>query len=214
MTQNPYVNINSENSSGIIPEILENLVSSCCKTCKAHGESFVDYQTSSDTTGKRMDEKSLQMSISHSSDVTFPIYGYMDQDTYKAEYGFAPIVESPGVTFIVNFSDDNEKSSLVLDALFKCWPLFAFLLILIWLSGIIIWFLVSQFLGFRKRLVLFFRILSRLRHFMRALFLNGARKKLLSFPRIPFGLSLYIVNLTMLLQSSVCYDNCFNIILT
>lgn len=90
-----------------------------------------------------MDEKSLQMSISHSSDVTFPIYGYMDQDTYKAEYGFAPIVESPGVTFIVNFSDDNEKSSLVLDALFKCWPLFAFLLILIWLSGIIIWFLVS-----------------------------------------------------------------------
>jgi hypothetical protein len=145
MVQIPYVNIGSGNNSGIIPKILENLVTSCCKTCKAHGTSIIDYLNSlNKTDGGNMDEKSLKLGISHLSDLTFPIHGYMDQDIYKTDYIFTPMVASPGVTFIAYFSSQEADDSKVLSALFRCWPLLAFLLLLIWLAGIIIWFLVRR----------------------------------------------------------------------
>ena len=59
------------------------------------------------------------------------------------QFGFMAVVESPSVVLIVPKEDSNSSSMRLLSSLFQCWPVMLINLCIVFLSGIVIWFLVS-----------------------------------------------------------------------
>ena len=91
--------------------------------------------------------------------LSMPIYGDM-KDVKFQNYPFYPVVESPGVVFIVQKEDSSNAAQAVMDAVFQGWPVLLLTLIMAALSGIVVWALVSKdliILGFLwySRVILF-----------------------------------------------------------
>ena len=79
----PYVDQVTSSSTpgspigGIIPPIIVDMVSACCRSCKSHGESYVDFNAqgaSQHTTYNDMLER-----ISPDIDFSFPVSGFKGQ---------------------------------------------------------------------------------------------------------------------------------------
>lgn len=75
--------------------------------------------------------------------ISFPVYGDMKDTTYQ-NYPYIPVVEAPGVVFIMTNEDPSNAAKAVMDAVFQGWPVLVLTLLMASLSGIIIWALVSQ----------------------------------------------------------------------
>lgn len=82
--------------------------------------------------------------------MSMPIYGDMKDVTFQG-HPFYPVVESPGVVFIVKKEDSTNAAKAVMDAVFQGWPVLLLTLIMAALSGIIIWALVSTHCILKKR---------------------------------------------------------------
>lgn len=65
-------------------------------------------------------------------------------------YPFYPVVESPGVVFIVKKEDSSAAATAVMKAVFQGWPVLLLTLIMAALSGIIIWALVGVISQLKK----------------------------------------------------------------
>ena len=74
--------------------------------------------------------------------MSMPIYGDMKDITFQ-NYPFYPVVESPGVVFIVKKEDSSNAAQAVMEAVFQGWPVLLLTLIMAALSGIVVWALVS-----------------------------------------------------------------------
>ena len=74
--------------------------------------------------------------------MSLPIYGDMKDVNFQT-YPFYPVVESPGVVFIVKKEDSSNAAQAVMEAVFQGWPVLLLTLIMAALSGIVIWALVS-----------------------------------------------------------------------
>lgn len=73
-----------------------------------------------------------------------PIYGDMKDVTFQS-HPFYPVVESPGVVFIVKKEDSSNAAEAVMEAVFQGWPVLLLTLIMAALSGIVVWALVSKY---------------------------------------------------------------------
>ena len=74
--------------------------------------------------------------------MSMPIYGDMKDVTFQ-NHPFYPVVESPGVVFIVKKEDSSNAAQAVMEAVFQGWPVLLLTLIMAALSGIVVWALVS-----------------------------------------------------------------------
>ena len=76
--------------------------------------------------------------------VSFPLAGNRAQDAYTGDGDlvFIPIVDSPGVAFII--ADKKSIHHEVLTAMLRVWPYVLFLLAFSYFAGIIQWLLVSS----------------------------------------------------------------------
>ena len=74
--------------------------------------------------------------------MSMPIYGDMKDITFQ-NHPFYPVVESPGVVFIVKKEDSSNAAKAVMEAVFQGWPVLLLTLIMAALSGIVVWALVS-----------------------------------------------------------------------
>ena len=74
---------------------------------------------------------------------SFPVYGWTWQEYYGAYYRYIPLVESPGVAFIVIEDEVLSPSERLIKEVFATWPYIVVTTLLAVLAGIIIWFLVS-----------------------------------------------------------------------
>lgn len=72
-----------------------------------------------------------------------PVYGDMKDVTFQ-NHQFYPVVESPGVVFIVKKEDSSSAAKAVMEAVFQGWPVLLLTLIMAALSGIVVWALVSN----------------------------------------------------------------------
>lgn len=123
--------------------LLDKMVQHCCGDCQhGHGKSTVDYSFhGNDNSSEKNTKPDMIEAIDHLTDLNFPVHGYTDQRTYLGTYKYVPVVESPGVAFIVRYEnlDTPITSSLV-----QSWPLAVVVVVLTLLSGMLFWILVSE----------------------------------------------------------------------
>ena len=119
------------------------MVSTCCQSCQTHASTIV-YFVGNNTNHRSEKRGHDQVRASvEESDLSFPLYGYKGQDHFMGQFGFMAVVESPSVVLIVPKEDSNSSSMRLLSSLFQCWPVMLINLCIVFLSGIVIWFLVS-----------------------------------------------------------------------
>lgn len=105
----PYVIAQPRNNrsqeGGIIPIILENIVTHCCQECGEFGTTRVDYKT--DANGLKAEKDGViqvKDAISTKTMISFGIAGAMSQMQYNSPEGeaeYVPIMKTPGVAFTV-----------------------------------------------------------------------------------------------------------------
>ena len=133
-----------DNVTGIFPPILQLIVRSCCGECRQHGCTNIDYLSSGlNVSAIKSTEKQVREAIDDVTELSFPVYGRMEQTDYSNEYGFAPLVQSAGVAFIVAGDEPGAAAKMVVKAVFDLWPLIVAVFISAFFSGIIMWLLVS-----------------------------------------------------------------------
>lgn len=94
---------------------------------------------------ERNSNQDLLDNLDESTDFTFPVSGYKEQDSYKGGYGFAPVIESAGVAFIV-YPEKTQNENTMYQSLLLCLPVFGLLITTAYIAGVIIWCLVSKIL--------------------------------------------------------------------
>lgn len=134
----------SSNVSGIFPPILRLVVRSCCGDCKQHGYTEIDFLYSGhNSAAKKSTEKQVREAIDDAKELSFPVSGRMEQLDYSNEYGFAPLVQSAGVSFIVAGDEPGATAKMVVKAVLNLWPLIVTVFISAFFSGIVMWLMVS-----------------------------------------------------------------------
>jgi len=134
----------SDNVTGIFPPILRLVVRSCCGECAAFGHTEIDFRTAGDNvSAMKKTQIQVKEAIDDKTELSFPVYGRMDQTDYSNEYGFAPLVQSAGVAFIVAGDEPDAAAKMVVKAVFDLWPLIITVFISAFFAGIIMWLLVS-----------------------------------------------------------------------
>ena len=104
----PYVTTqissNSSREGGILPVILESIVTSCCQECE-FGTTTVDFKLDANGLDAQKDGViQVKDAISSKTMISFGITGVMPQEKYYSADGeaeYVPIMETPGVAFIV-----------------------------------------------------------------------------------------------------------------
>lgn len=134
-----------DNVTGIFPPILQLIVRSCCGECRQYGYTSIDFRSSGlNAPAIKRTEKQVKEAIDDMTELSFPIYGRMGQTDYSNEYGFAPLVQSAGVAFIVAGDEPGAAAKMVVKAVFDLWPLIITVFVSAFFSGIIMWLLVSM----------------------------------------------------------------------
>jgi len=134
----------SDNVTGIFPPILRLVVRSCCGECAAFGYTEIDFRNAGDNVSAiKKTQMQVKEAIDDKTELSFPVYGRMGQTDYSNEYGFAPLVQSAGVAFIVAGDEPGAAAKMVVKAVFDLWPLIISVFISAFFTGIVMWLLVS-----------------------------------------------------------------------
>jgi hypothetical protein len=121
---------------GIFKKVLDRIVEQCC-----NGHTNITYEKQ-----PLNDSEVVKDHIGENGTVlSFPIYGEMKDTTFQ-NFPYMPVVEAPGVVFIMTNEDSANAAQAVMDAVFQGWPVLVLTLVMAALSGIIIWALVRAFL--------------------------------------------------------------------
>nr|XP_058971065.1 uncharacterized protein LOC131797458 [Pocillopora verrucosa] len=143
----PYVsekNADLPLPDGILAPVLSKMAVTCCQTCQSHGESFLEFSLDGDKrNAEKPSDAALKEAISEKTEFHFPIPGSMDQEKFGAEHGYWPLVQTPGVAYIVNTGDSYTPSDALNDTLLDCWAALLVVFVTSLLAGLIIWILES-----------------------------------------------------------------------
>ncbi|XP_022800571.1 uncharacterized protein LOC111338361 [Stylophora pistillata] len=143
----PYVSENNADlplPDGILSSLISKMAVTCCQSCETHGESFLDFSLDGDKgNSKKPSDAALREAISEKTEFHFPMPGSMDQEKFGAEHGYWPLVQTPGVAYIVNTGDSYTPSDALNDTLFECWAALLLVFATSLLAGFIMWILES-----------------------------------------------------------------------
>jgi len=142
----PYVDEQGLNKSGIMTPILKQAVYTCCGNCTEHGVSRIDFENT--TTGHPARKPGLlqfKSSFEETTELHFPVYGFMDQTRYSNNYGFVPFVQSPGMALIVIGDEEGTAASLLLKSLALCFPILFLSIAMLWVSSLAMWFVETAY---------------------------------------------------------------------
>lgn len=129
---------------GVLSNIVTDMVHTACGFCPAHGDTFIDLATNGK--GQSSAKKSVLDVIKDIDDIpqiSYPIYGNKYIERYMGEYAYINLVESPGVAFIVAKRFPGKAADNMIIALTDCIPVLAMSAIMAYISGFILWVLVS-----------------------------------------------------------------------
>lgn len=114
---------------GIFKTVLDTIIEHCC-----NGHTNISYAAQ-----PLNDSEMVKDNIGENGTVlSFPVYGEM-KDTKFQNVPYMPVVEAPGVVFIMTQEDAANAAQAVMDAVFQGWPVLVLTLVMAALSGIIIW---------------------------------------------------------------------------
>ena len=143
----PYLKVNKEDNTleGVLSGIVTDMVHTACGICPAHGDTFIDITTNGKQ--KPSAKKSVSEVLRDIHDVpqiSFPIYGNRYVERYLGEYAYINLVESPGMAFIAAKRPPGKAAGNMISALFDCMPLLVLSACMAFISGFMIWVLVSR----------------------------------------------------------------------
>ncbi|XP_028393402.1 uncharacterized protein LOC114517780 [Dendronephthya gigantea] len=126
----PYIYKDKDgNINGIFKRVLDDIVKHCC-----NGHTNITYEPL-----PLNDSEVVKDHIGENGTViSFPIYGEMKDTTFQ-NFPYMPVVEAPGVVFIMTTEDSANAAEAVMGAVFQGWPVLVLTLVMAALSGIIIW---------------------------------------------------------------------------
>ena len=137
----PYIGLTEDSKlTGVFPVVLRNMVESCCQSCQTHKTTTVEFLSKGSVKDSLED---VRNGISK-SDLSFPVYGSLDQDVHGALYGYVPIISSPGEAYVINREPDETSTDILVAVIFSCWPMVILSLVFSILAGFVIWLLVSR----------------------------------------------------------------------
>lgn len=114
---------------GIFKTVLDTIVDHCC-----NGQTNISYASQ-----PLNDSEVVKDHIGENGTViSFPVYGEMKDTTFQ-NFPYMPVVEAPGVVFIMTHEDSANAAQAVMDAVFQGWPVLVLTLVMAALSGIIVW---------------------------------------------------------------------------
>lgn len=138
----PYIYKDDNGVSGIFPKILKKLVTACCDRDPSQSNDQAEVKecvTLNYTETPSNDSEVVKKQIDKNGTlISMPVYGDMKDVAFQS-HPFYPVVESPGVVFIVKKEDSSNAAQAVMEAVFQGWPVLLLTLIMAALSGIVVW---------------------------------------------------------------------------
>ena len=130
---------------GVFGGIVTEMVHVACGICPAHGDTTIKI----DTNGKENPSaKSSVLEVLGDIDdvpqISFPIYGNKYITRYMGDYAYINLVESPGVAFIAAKKTPGTGAMNMIGAVLACVPMIALSACMAFVSGFIMWLLVSK----------------------------------------------------------------------
>ena len=148
----PYLALNEKNNKleGIFSEIVTDMIHAACGICPGHretGHTKIDIVSN----GKQKSSAKRKVSevlkdIGDVPQISFPIYGNKYITRYIADYAYINLVESPGVAFIATSRPPGSAAMNIINAAIKCVPMIVLSACMAYISGFLIWTLVSNYL--------------------------------------------------------------------
>lgn len=137
----PYIYKNNSRISGIFPNILPRMVSSCCGFCLEHTKTVTRFENRVGETSFHLKSgvSEFRQHVDDRMELHFPMYGQVHQTKYYKRYEFIPLVKSPGVIFLVLDDDVHVGSKMLLRTIVNTFPIVVLILALSSVVGIFIW---------------------------------------------------------------------------
>lgn len=138
----PYIYKNKSKISGIFPLILPNMVSRCCGFCHEYRWTVTHFEDHARDTPSyhKSGVSEFRSHVGDTAELHFPMYGQVHQEKYYKRYEFIPLVESPGVVFLVLDDDTHLASMLMLYTIADTLPIVLLMITSICMIGIVTWF--------------------------------------------------------------------------
>ena len=133
---------------GIFSKIVTDMIFTACGLCPGHGSSTIIEITTNgkgDSSGKESISEVLD-DIDDIPQISFPIYGNKYITRYLGAYAYINLVDSPGVAFIAAKSLPGSAAKNMINAVVECIPMIILSACMAYISGFIIWVLVSNYL--------------------------------------------------------------------
>lgn len=122
---------------GIFPHLINKMLHVCCNssTTVKFGKIFDSI--------RGLEGQSDQPNKAY--DFSFPVTGLSLEDVSFKDMPYIPFVQAPRVALLVHETAEDNKTTQLMNTVFKAWPILIFILVAATLSGIIIWLLVSYY---------------------------------------------------------------------
>ena len=147
----PYLKVNEEDNKleGIFSEIATDMIHTACGICPGHGgtgHTKIDIVSNGKqkSSAKRNILEVLE-DIGDIPQISFPIYGNKHITRYIAYYAYINLVESPGVAFIATSRPPGSAAMNMINAVIDCVPMIVLSACMAYISGFVIWTLVSNY---------------------------------------------------------------------
>ena len=146
----PYLKVNGKGKTleGIFSGIVTDMIHTACGICPGHGGTG---HTKIDIISNGKEKWSAKKSvlevlndIDEIPQISFPIYGNKYITRYMADYAYINLVESPGVAFIATRRPPGSAAMNMMNAVMDCVPMIVLSACMAYISGFIIWALVSE----------------------------------------------------------------------
>ena len=130
---------------GILPEIISEMVQASCGICLESTETKVLFNESAVGLNKinRKDRRILDAALNRSFHIVFPVSMDYERKWYRG-HRYVPLLEIPGFVLLTAKKSSLANTRMVVSSTFNCLPVLALFVVLMFLSGIIVWFLVSK----------------------------------------------------------------------
>ena len=135
----PYVIPDRSGSEprGLIPELLAHMLQESCGTC-------FNYKTWNITYIANTTDSVTDPDIRVNVDFRFPVRSAVGKTTYRGFHSYVPLITVPGVALMTRKRTPSGYARDVGHSVLACWPIFAVSIALAILTGVVIWFAVSD----------------------------------------------------------------------
>lgn len=146
----PYLKVNKEQNKlkGIFSEIVIDMIHTACGICPGHGGTgHTKIDIVSNGKQKASAKRNILEVLEDIGDVpqiSFPIFGNKYITRYIADYAYINLVESPGVAFIATSKPPGSAAMNMINAVIQCVPMIVLSACMAYISGFVIWTLVSN----------------------------------------------------------------------